>query len=651
MTKICPQFHVLASVSGYKTVVKSRSLDAYDLNQLESMGFGQTDQESYLSSLDQFPAAIGRPLQSRRYAVTRCLRGAPDTAGRTTFKFVSLIFEHDDWVKTVSKCVTQLFQSLDIWHEVLTAPTNISVDFIMKSWPADQKLPVLSVMDAVVDADERTVVVLPDTRQCSNAILLLPSLLPPKERALMNWGLRVLSTGSNIEVCTLPEVADHSGRRKLFHFKNGVPLKTPYGNALSHFWNSNSEPPFQFIDQSSSTRQFFPSKQNIEISQEALRASSKFQWRGNRNLIIALISVAAIIPIGYCAVGFFGQKPNDENANQDQSSQAVVEDSEIASIDLNPTSSPNSFTPNEMAAMNLVETFALSNKWSVQEISEWVVEARSLFHVDQVDGYKESVQKARGVLDWRDESKSQNIQILQKWESTKIDTKDVDLDPAEIKDMLDNLRQDLATVNRLKNDPRQVSFDGVDKSDFDELINLINEQIELADEILLEAESLIVEEAIQELPLDDEVITPTQSPESSSEQQEELLRVIVEVQEFAKLLKIKHDIPYEKSPSVQRLEEWWALLDNDAVPDLATVYRKNRRLARQWAVKAIRWRFEALKIQKESVESDSDKEIIHSTIIKLSDLHLSIRPDRDQSSDLREEMFEYLKPPKDEEDD
>ena len=95
--KITISRHIFGSVRGYTTLGKSEDLSSEEIAELEILSFGQTNEASYMNSLQISPAYICRSLCSGRRAVTRVFQGKPDEHNRITLLFVSAVMKSDDW--------------------------------------------------------------------------------------------------------------------------------------------------------------------------------------------------------------------------------------------------------------------------------------------------------------------------------------------------------------------------------------------------------------------------------------------------------------------------------------------------------------------------------------------------------------------------
>lgn len=674
MNVLHAQFHILASVSGYQTVLKSSGLAEEDRKKLESLGFGQTDQESFLSSLEKNPAAIGRPLPSGGYAVTRCLRGEPDTAGRTTLKFISIIFNENDWIQTASKCLPDLLHNLDIWNEVCSDPHTLNVRLKQYAISPNLKPTALAVLDTLINSDEKSVLVMTDSELNSESLMLLPSLLPPKERSAIAWGIRVLSTGMNVRICTLPTMGDRGGRRKTIYVQQGATLSSPYAMALNHFWDNPSLPPFEFIDKRASTQQLFShttyTQDHPEHSKSGFTLSKRFY------AMLGLVIIC--IGLGFAGFNLLTSSPNSQVAQEVVQDDEALIQSPPSLAEENPetkkTSPPiptfDSQTPNEQAAIHLVERFSESANWNAIQIGKWRSEARSLLHVDKVVGFNESVKRAKDVLDWQKEAIDKTESIKKKWNSRRfINTSFISGKKPDIGNQED-VEIDLETVRNLQQDQRQNGFSGINKPAFNELIALLTTWVHVLESNKVPAMSSTGSEEDGVINNEDhgddgdlreeEISIPVQVQQSPEQNQrfkdQQLQGVIDETKDFMKLRKTKPE-PYAQAPSIEKLRKWWEVLDYEAVLKPSGNLVSQRRQGRKNALLAIRWRFHALvnelavakgqldETNNKQVKNESwrDIKVIRDKVSELREIHVGINPQEDQDDLLIKEMNLLIK--------
>lgn len=241
-------WHLLGSVRGYTTLGHGPGLRADERAELESVGFGQSDDPTFRDSLFARPAGLGRPLTSGRYALTRCLPGAGDASGRSTLLFASLVFERADWVAAVSQNLGAALADAELWARITASPQG-AVEINGSRWtpPPFSANAALAILDAWIQRPSGTgaLIAVTDTPEHAAAILALPRLLPPADRMSLAWGVRLLSTGAPVSVASLAAAPDQ--RRTIIAPRFGKALAHPYARAVASFWQSAGAFPAAFI--------------------------------------------------------------------------------------------------------------------------------------------------------------------------------------------------------------------------------------------------------------------------------------------------------------------------------------------------------------------------------------------------------------------
>jgi hypothetical protein len=295
--------HVFGSVSGYTTLGCDPGISAADRHALELLGFGQTDDPEYLASLASLPAGIGRPLPSGRYALTRCFLGPPDSAGRTTLRFVSLVFESQDWVQCVSLGVWSVLTSSAVWSWTdSSSPTTARVTVTPSSIDPEYKNDLLNMLNGWIHArTARSVCACRDSDQSRQFVAGMPCLLPPSDRAGFRWGVGLLAPGSVADICTLAPTAETSSRRPVVWLPSSQLGTAPYASALSHFWPRGAPLPAHFVSNTASSLSF--ANAVVDDDSASLPATAAHSSR-TRSLILASIAVA--LGVGVPLVIFLG---------------------------------------------------------------------------------------------------------------------------------------------------------------------------------------------------------------------------------------------------------------------------------------------------------------------------------------------------------
>jgi hypothetical protein len=211
------QTHVLGSRTGYSTQAKSSGLTPEEVNELATLGFGQTGDAMLLESFAQEPCAFGRPLRSGRFAITRCFAGGLDDAGRATLRLLTIVLEPADYDRLVSS-LPKLVRDAAIWK---SSAFDRGESLQLGEPPegvADIRQADLVVLDAWIAATrtQADLVVLPDEPPVRELILSFPRTLSTADRLRFRWGVRLLGVGVPVDVCTVVHGGvTHSSRRRV----------------------------------------------------------------------------------------------------------------------------------------------------------------------------------------------------------------------------------------------------------------------------------------------------------------------------------------------------------------------------------------------------------------------------------------------------
>lgn len=230
-------FHIFGSVSGYRTLACSTDVTLQERAVLETLGFGQTDDESYFHSLALDPAGMGRPLPSGRYALTRCIEGDRDSAGRRTLRYDSLIFSAADWNGPVAPVALDVLRADRLW-QLDQANPGLPLHVSLPNRPAKpgNRGRTVSLLDQYLTSNTtRDIIALPHSSELVSSIVLMPACLPLEQRSQIAWGLRVLSPGAPVQIATLDPAATTSGRRRVVQPRRQQ-LVHPYAKALDDAW-------------------------------------------------------------------------------------------------------------------------------------------------------------------------------------------------------------------------------------------------------------------------------------------------------------------------------------------------------------------------------------------------------------------------------
>lgn len=327
MTASIPiRWHLLGSISGYCTLGASVDVSDADRVVLETLGFGQSDDEAFLASIATKPSVIGRPLPSGRYGVTRLFEGQLDSAGRRTLLLGTVILERHDWIRCASMSLPSLIEHQSLWSAILSrgAPEKIALRPVPST--AATRSTVLQFLSAWLQSRQSSdTLIAADSAIASAAILMLPSVLPPTERCQIRWGLRLLSTGLPVDICTLAPVAERSSRRRLVDLERKPVEPHEYARALEFFWPVGEPPPRVFCDDSPTIESAVT---RTDRERPAAVANPRVQYRTP-----ALVLLAAML-IGGLVVGGALVARATRNAPQLSTKPSQVEVRSIAAEDL-----------------------------------------------------------------------------------------------------------------------------------------------------------------------------------------------------------------------------------------------------------------------------------------------------------------------------
>jgi len=288
--------HVFGSISGYTTLACDPGISPADREALELLGFGQTDDENYLSSLNDLPVALGRALPSGRYAVTRCFLGPADSAGRTTLRFISLVVDPQDWIDCVSVGLWSVLNTSQAWiWSDSNSRTHVRVEVIPSELDRHWRNDLIAILSGWLHAaSTKTVVACRDDERSRRLVAILPCLLPPSDRRMFRWGIGLLAPGSVADICTLSAIAETSSRRPVVWLPSQRVTAAPYAEALSQFWRPGTPPPWEFISNVPSCFSFDPASFGRDPVGAAPVRESQTGNRALRSIAIAAVLVVAL---------------------------------------------------------------------------------------------------------------------------------------------------------------------------------------------------------------------------------------------------------------------------------------------------------------------------------------------------------------------
>ena len=107
--------HLLGSRDGYRPLAWCTPITNEDLQHLSHVDLGQP-RSSDVPNLDTQVTACCRTLPSGCIALTRCIPGGQDDAGRATIAFPTLVIGQHDWHKIVAPALSHVLHDTRIWH-------------------------------------------------------------------------------------------------------------------------------------------------------------------------------------------------------------------------------------------------------------------------------------------------------------------------------------------------------------------------------------------------------------------------------------------------------------------------------------------------------------------------------------------------------
>jgi len=211
--------HLFGSRAGYRTIARSPDVSDAEDAELAVFGFGQTADDAVLDRLDDEPSAFGRPVTGGRVAITRLFRGEPDESGRATLELRTILVSPADAPRLLRAGLGVVLQHPAIWDRraflagegrAATPPEGE----VRRDEAAEQAFAAWS--DGILGAsapESRRIAVLDPEPDGSAAISGLAALVRPADLARLRWGVRLLSIGVPVDVCTLATGVRATGRR------------------------------------------------------------------------------------------------------------------------------------------------------------------------------------------------------------------------------------------------------------------------------------------------------------------------------------------------------------------------------------------------------------------------------------------------------
>ena len=212
MTQI--ETHVFGSKDGYETLAHSSGLSPVELVELDGLGFGQSSDPSVLVQLSTNPTALGRFLSSGRFAITRCVQGPPDDAGRATFRLLTVVLAAHDYLTDVRHRLSSLLQDQTLWDVDRFANQKSLPGRSRAPSPRDARTSAIAGQWAAATGPTRTACFV-DESDGDQLVLRVASELPEIAAQQLNWGVRLFSAGTQATLFTTVPGVPLSASRKI----------------------------------------------------------------------------------------------------------------------------------------------------------------------------------------------------------------------------------------------------------------------------------------------------------------------------------------------------------------------------------------------------------------------------------------------------
>lgn len=460
--KIAVSRHVFGSIRGYTTLAKSGDLSPEETAILEVFSFGQTNEPSYLGSLQTEPAYTSRPLHSGRWAVTRVFQGGLDDHNRTTLLFVSAVITIDDWLYSLKCDVNKLLYHPSLWQwngEEKLEPIEIIVEGRKEAPTLEIRNKVLSLLAAVekYEREENTTIVVGASDFDAKALRWLNMVLPVTAKQTFSCAARSLNDGLTFSLISMAKEGSfgNSKRRTV----NWTPTSTvdncPYADSLSQFWQPGGEPPWRFID---SCKSFFsidlagepepePRERVVRkkpLFSEVKRLKVSYKTRFSRKLAVILFTCVVVACLAtVITIGAMRFKVNKEV-------RSLIEANIKEAKKFLDRNSPGKYFPVDRAAREKAIKEGGRLRYKVAELLERTNDSRLKKINGQLDGWWNLAQNAHrryGFLG----------NLVPQFKALKSRTKpNIYPDPNMMSNVAD-LKQSIAKIDKANLDPKYVS--------------------------------------------------------------------------------------------------------------------------------------------------------------------------------------------------
>ena len=206
--------HVFGSKDGYETLSHSAGLSSIELAELDGLGFGQSSDPRVLAHLSTNPTALGRFLTSGRFAITRCVQGPPDDAGRSTFRLLTIVLDAHDYLSDVRHRLSSLLEDRTLWDVDRFSNQKSLRGRSGNPTPRDARSSAIAGQWAAATGATRTACFVeePDGDQL---VLRVVSELPEIAAQQLSWGVRLFSAGTQATLFTTVPGVPLSASRKI----------------------------------------------------------------------------------------------------------------------------------------------------------------------------------------------------------------------------------------------------------------------------------------------------------------------------------------------------------------------------------------------------------------------------------------------------
>ncbi|MDP7029757.1 MAG: hypothetical protein QF733_06015 [Phycisphaerales bacterium] len=192
--------HLVGSARGYGELAASAGCTRQEREELCRIDIGQPG-GGRAERLERELAVLCRPLGTGRIALTRCVGGPADDAGRSTIQFRTLLMTVDEWTSQVRMTLRVLLPSQEVWQspafqrgQPLTVPPlrAVPVEATRASW----------ILGGLMVSTPRPVL-LHASEASEAAVLTLLSAASDADAARLSWGLGLGRAIRTLDVATL----------------------------------------------------------------------------------------------------------------------------------------------------------------------------------------------------------------------------------------------------------------------------------------------------------------------------------------------------------------------------------------------------------------------------------------------------------------